>query len=209
MSIGSTIRRMFGPHERQVAEVYRSIYVDLDALARQLRDWIPAAPRILEVGCGEGALTERLQALFPNAEIVGIDIASNVGRLFAGDSSRVSFRQALVGDIARSEPESFDLVVMCDVLHHVPLDLRAALLADIRRTIRPGGRFVLKDWARNATPIHWLCYASDRFITGDRIAYATPLEVKSLLSQTFGADQVRDFARIRPWRNNISFLVHA
>ena len=40
--------------------------------------------RILEVGCGEGAVSERLAALYPNAEITAIDITPNVGRLYAG-----------------------------------------------------------------------------------------------------------------------------
>jgi trans-aconitate methyltransferase len=60
---------MFGPYERQISEAYRSIYIDIDAFVELMRQWKPNASRILEVGCGEGAVTQRLNAAYPNAKI--------------------------------------------------------------------------------------------------------------------------------------------
>lgn len=209
MSIGARVRRLFGSRERQIAEAYRSIYVDLDDFARQLPGASPDAVRILEVGCGEGALTQRLLDLYPQARVTAIDIIPGIGRLFGGDQSRVDFRQAPVEEIATAEPGAFDLVVMCDVLHHVPQEQHVAFLGEIYRTIRVGGCFAVKDWARSATPIHWLCAASDRYLTGDDVKFATPEELKNLLAKVFGADKIRRGSFIRPWSNNICFLARA
>lgn len=206
MSIGASVRRLFGPYERQIAEAYRSVYVDLDDFAGQLPEAFPEARTILEVGCGEGALTERLLDLFPQAQIAAVDITPRIGRLFQGDVSRVKFEQTTVAEVARAQPQAFDLVVMCDVLHHVPQDRRLAFLTDIRGAIRPRGCFAVKDWARSATPIHWMCYASDRYLTGDRVEFVTHDELKRLLSDVFGAAHVAAGGFIRPWRNNMSFL---
>jgi SAM-dependent methyltransferase len=207
MSIGARVRGLFGPYERPVAEAYRSIYIDLDDWARQLHSWAPDALNILEVGCGEGAMSERLLTTFPKAHVTAIDIMPRVGRLFSGDASRVTFKQMPVGDVAATMPGNFDLVIMCDVLHHVPHALRKELLVDIGRTVKPGGLFAMKDWARSATPIHWMCYASDRYLTGDDVHYGSPVELSGLLGESFGADKVKIAPHVRPWRNNISFQV--
>jgi hypothetical protein len=54
MALGPLVQRAFGRHERRVAELWRSLFVDLDDRTRQLKDWAPHASRILELGCGEG-----------------------------------------------------------------------------------------------------------------------------------------------------------
>jgi ubiquinone/menaquinone biosynthesis C-methylase UbiE len=87
---------MFGPYEHGVAEMYRRIFVDLDNLAELMRIWVPRAQRILEVGCGEGAMTERLVKAYPSASVTAIDITPKVGRLFRGDASAVTFCQGTV-----------------------------------------------------------------------------------------------------------------
>ena len=91
MAIGPRFRAWLGPLEVPAANLYRACFVDLGHLARQVREWTPAAS-ILEIGCGEGALTERLSLVYPKARITGIDITPKVGRLFCGDRERVHLR---------------------------------------------------------------------------------------------------------------------
>ena len=201
------IRKMFGPYERQIAEAYRSIYIDIDAFVQQLHRWKPDAVRILEVGCGEGAVTQRLSVAYPAAEITAIDVTPRVGRLFQGCSSRVRFLQSTVQEVAISEGERFDLVVLSDVLHHVPEEIRQSLLAAIRDALAPGASFVFKDWERSNAPIHWLCYASDRWLTGDRISYMSRSEMRQRLARVFGDAALMDEMRVKPWWNNLATLV--
>ena len=187
MRIGPLIRRSFGPLERPVTELYRRAFIDLDEFARITAAWVPDPRQILEIGCGEGALTERLVRAFPAAAIRAIDITPAVGRLFRGDPMRVTFRQEEAGDLARSEQSSFDLIVMCDVLHHVPPPARRDLLSAAQRLLSPQGAFVFKDWSPSATPIHWICDAADRYITGDEVRHHTVDEARALLNDIFGA----------------------
>lgn len=198
---------MFGPHERWLADIYRGLYVSIDELAAHMRRWVPAAARILEVGCGEGAVTARLADAYPQADITAIDITPRLGRLYAGPRERVRFRQCTVAEIAARAPGQYDLVVLCDVLHHVPPPARQDLLTAIRATLTPDGVFVFKDWERNVTPIHWLCYASDRWLTGDRIRYMTREEIRERLAHSFGDAALVAEARIGPWHNNLAILV--
>jgi hypothetical protein len=92
-------------------------------------------------------------------------------------------------------------------MHHVPIALRQDLLDAIRTTIAPDGIFVFKDWQCNHAPIHWLCYASDRWLTGDQICYMTRDEMRALLAKTFGDVALIEEARIAPWWNNIATLI--
>jgi 2-polyprenyl-3-methyl-5-hydroxy-6-metoxy-1,4-benzoquinol methylase len=207
MGIGPSIRSMFGRYERGVAEAYRSLYLDIDAFVALMRQWQPAAKRILEVGCGEGAVTERLKAAYPGAKITAIDLTPRLGRLYEGSLDGVRFFQCDVQEIAATEPGQYDLVLLCDVLHHVPVEFRPELLDAIRATLAPSGAFVFKDWERSFTPIHWLCYASDRWITGDRISYMTRYEMRERLARSFGEAALVAETRIVPWRNNIATLV--
>lgn len=207
MSLGPLVRSMFGPYERQISEAYRGIYFDLDSFVCCAKQWRPTAGRLLEVGCGEGAVTERLKSAYPQAEITAIDISPRLGRLYQGPRDAVRFIQCNVQDIAAAEAGRYDLVVLCDVLHHVPLHLRRNLLDAIRMTLAPGGALAIKEWERNATPIHWLCYASDRWLTEDRISYMTRGELRETLTASFGAAAIVDEARFAPWSNNLATLV--
>jgi 2-polyprenyl-3-methyl-5-hydroxy-6-metoxy-1,4-benzoquinol methylase len=208
VSIGGSIRRLFGPYERQVSERYRSIYLDVDAYVATLRAWVPDPRRVLEVGCGEGVVSERLVALYPNAEIVAIDITPNVGRLYAGPPDRVRFAETTVEAFAAREQGKFDLIVLADVIHHVPPGTaRQSILETIKFLLAGDGHFAFKDWERTRTPIHWLGYFSDRWITGDRISYMSGEEIRAVLKEVFGSGSLRAEARVPPWRNNISLLV--
>src|SRR5712692_8894223 len=110
MKIGPLVRRMFGPYERQISEFYRSIYINIDAFVELVVQWTPAPNKILEVGCGEGAVTQRLNAAFPDADITAIDITPRVGRLYRGSLERVRFMKRTVQEITVAQPGQYDLV---------------------------------------------------------------------------------------------------
>ncbi|MBW8784729.1 MAG: class I SAM-dependent methyltransferase [Novosphingobium sp.] len=207
MAIGPLVRRAFGRHERRVSELYRAIFVDLDEWIATIRDWSPNPRRILELGCGEGYSTERLVAAFPDSIIEAIDIAPNIGRLYAGPPERVSFRIAYAEEIAAECPGAYDLIILGDVIHHVPASARQSLLEAVRQMLAPGGTFAFKDWERTASPIYFAGYAADRWLTGDRIAYLTRGEARDMLGTIFGQASLVAERSIRPWSNNYAICV--
>ena len=207
MSIGSRVRAMFGKHEPLIANLWRSMFLDLDDWTAQVRSWHSSPRRIVEIGCGEGYSTERLAAAFPDSEIVAIDIMPQVGRLYRGPAKRVDFRMQTAENLAATEAGSFDLVILCDVIHHIPEEIRESVLGALRTLLAPGGRLAVKDWGRSLNPIHWLCFGSDRWLTGDHVRFLKPDEARKLLTKVFGDGAVRKSGWIKPWRNNYAFLV--
>jgi len=201
MSFGSGVRSLFGPLEPAIARIYRGIFIDIGAFADTLSSWVTPT-RILEVGCGEGHLTEELSRVFPSASITGIDISPRLGRLFGGNRSRVTFRNIPVEQLVAENPAAFDLVIICDVLHHVPVPARAAFLANCAACVAHGGAFVLKDWKRTRTLIYGLCYFSDRFISQDQVVtYETAEDLRERFGLAF--EPVSREAYVPPWRSNI------
>jgi 2-polyprenyl-6-hydroxyphenyl methylase/3-demethylubiquinone-9 3-methyltransferase len=207
MSIGPLVRRCLGPLERPVTDLYRAGFINLDRFVRLVRDLAPDARQILEVGCGEGAVLERLARLYPQSELVGIDITPRVGRMFRGDRQRVTFRQQTVQQVAADHPGQFDLAVVCDVIHHVPWEMHIEFVRALVGTVRPGGLVILKDWERRSNVIHAVAHFADARITGDTVRYRTGDEFRELFDAALGPGHVVREQRVPPWPNNLAFLI--
>lgn len=209
MSLGGRIRKLFGRHERLIADIWRSIFMSMEDWIQVVRGWAPMPARILELGCGEGYSTIRLAAAYPQASIDAIDIGEHIGRLYEGPVEHVRFRMIYAEELAEECPSTYDLIVVTDVLHHVPLIARESFLAAIRTLLAPGGMLVFKDWHRNFAPIHYVVYAADRWLTGDRISYLTRKEARELMRSVFGDSCISHEQRIRPWSNNYAMKIIA
>jgi 2-polyprenyl-3-methyl-5-hydroxy-6-metoxy-1,4-benzoquinol methylase len=207
LGIGPLIRRTFGRHERRISGIYRGIFVDLDAFVDAIRARVAPPRHVLEIGCGEGAITERLSLAFPESALTGIDICADPGRLYRGDRSRVRFLCTGAAQLAATERAGYQLVVISDVLHHVPHSEWRRFLSAALTLMAEDGTLVLKDWVRNRTPAYLLGYLSDRFITGDRIRYPGESELRFLAQDCFGLDAIRSEFRIRPWRCNLALVI--
>jgi ubiquinone/menaquinone biosynthesis C-methylase UbiE len=104
-------------------------------LARILRREVPRGLRVLDVGCGTGAL---LAAVDPGYG-VGVDLSPAMVRRAAERFPHLSFR---VGDAeALASRETFDRVLMVDLLEH--LGDPPAALASARRLCAPDGRLIM------------------------------------------------------------------
>jgi len=198
--IGPAVRTRLGRWEIPAADAYRSLFINLEDCATLLASLWPAH-RILEIGCGDGSFGERLLAKYPEADYVGIDIAPSPGRLFRGDATRARFLSTSSRDFLATSPGQFDLVVLVDVVHHVPDDLREPLFQDVGNLTAAGGHYVVKDWEPTRTVGHLAAYGADRFITGDRIAHLPVAVMKDKLANWLGDDLVVE-ARVPPRRNN-------
>lgn len=206
MSIGKMGRKMLGPLEPLAVDIYRKPFIDLESVARTLAS-VCTPSRIVEIGCGEGVLATELNRAWPDAELLGIDITPQPGRLYRGDPAAATFRSCAADDLAATDAAGFDLVLLCDVLHHVPPPMRAGIVAAARTLVADNGVLAIKDWEHRRDLATAAAYASDRFITGDRIRYFAREELVGLVAPDASdhAELILD-AHIPPRRNNLLFI---
>lgn len=72
MGIGPRVRRGMGPLEPVVTNLCRAMFFDVRAFARKLGT-LARPRRVLEVGCGEGAVLTQLARQWKDASFDGID----------------------------------------------------------------------------------------------------------------------------------------
>lgn len=202
MTLGALVRRFLPARaERLVADAYRDAFVDLDDLARSIGS-LERFESIIEVGCGEGALAHRIVRT-SDALYTGIDIAPNPGRAYGGPPARATFRTQRVEDLA-TEGALADLVVLSDVVHHVPTGERIEFLRNCLRLVRPGGIIAVKEWERRRNLAHAFAFISDRYVSGDTgVSFLSRDELVSLLTAEAPDAVLVCEARIPPRRNNL------
>jgi 2-polyprenyl-6-hydroxyphenyl methylase/3-demethylubiquinone-9 3-methyltransferase len=99
-----------------------------------------ASPRILDVGCGGGILSEALAKA--GAQVTGIDMAQaalDVAKRHAeGQGLKIDYRYENVEEYARQNAGTFDAVVCMEMLEHVPEPQK--IVAACAQVLRPGGQ---------------------------------------------------------------------
>ncbi len=139
------------PQHKQMAD--ESMVRNLDAQARAI--WPQETPllqryglapdiRVLDAGCGTGEGASRLAELFPQAQVLAVDILDHhlelARRRYARLAPRLTFEHQSIYELAAKDG-TFDLTVCRHVLHSIPFPER--VLAELARVTRPGGRLHL------------------------------------------------------------------
>jgi len=95
--------------------------------------------RVLDVGCGAGAVAKAVKRARPDLEVFGCDLSkSALAAAQSPSSDGVEFRQATAERLPFADGE-VDFVWIFDVLEHV--DSPEAVLNEVFRVLRPGGGF--------------------------------------------------------------------
>jgi len=97
------------------------------------------AQTIVDLGCGTGWFTERLQVQFSSRNIVGLDLAE--GMLRYAREHKASQAHWLCGDAESLPLNSNSVDLMFSSLAIQWCENTAALFAEIKRVLKPGGKF--------------------------------------------------------------------
>lgn len=73
---------------------------------------------ILDLGCGDGSIDRLLAECSPKRQITGVDLEAHE-QWGLKKPSNLKFQASSIYDLP-FEPKSFDIVIMKDVLHHMP-----------------------------------------------------------------------------------------
>lgn len=116
-------------------------------------------PRVLEVGCGNGANTWGLIDLRCEVEAVDVsDSAVNMAARYISDRRPNTMALTLhVGTVeqCRFEADSFDAVIDCRVSQHMPWSEHREAYEEYLRVLKPGGWLFLFHLTEDTTDARW------------------------------------------------------
>ena len=112
---------------------------------------VTSGDNVLDVGCGTGSLALDVKAkVGVEGGVQGLDAAPEMievaRRKAAKKGADIGFHVALIEEIPFPDGE-FDVVFSTFMLHHLPDDLKREGFAEIRRVLKPGGRFMAVDFS--------------------------------------------------------------
>jgi 2-polyprenyl-3-methyl-5-hydroxy-6-metoxy-1,4-benzoquinol methylase len=143
--------KFYSKFARAFSETRSSAQTRLDRIVAYIGNDV----KLLDVGCGNGRLAERLEKEGRNVEYAGIDASPELIALATAHKSKLHRVAAefFVADLtsaawsAALPTDSFDVAVALAVLHHIPsFDLRVQVLRDLGARLKPGGTFVMTNW---------------------------------------------------------------
>lgn len=116
-----------------------------------------SSDQLFDIGCGSGTLLAHLASrVKPETKWFGVDLSDVQLQLAkerirkTGWEEHISLQQGS-GAVLPFPDASFDVVITSHVLHHVPAAGLPALFAEIRRVLRPGGRYLSWAFVRGET----------------------------------------------------------
>ncbi len=124
--------------------------------------------KILDSGCGSGAILIEMCRSLPNAEGIGVDLSEPLLKFARksadeeGISNRVLFQKGDVESLP-FDNDFFDVVINANMLHIVENPVK--MLNEIERVLAPKGEFILGDirrsWIGYIMPIFKTAYTSE------------------------------------------------
>lgn len=148
----------------------------LAAYQREIGQFVDCSPGILELGIREGGSLQLWRDLFPGSQVVGLDlldvaVPDSSGRIH----TYVGFQQdrAILDRIGRERaPGGFDIII--DDASHVGSYTRESFQHLFTTHLKPGGVYVLEDWACGYDP----SWPDGAAFEGPRLLDPAPAEAK-------------------------------
>ena len=104
--------------------------------------------RILDLGCGTGSTTVLLQAAFPEAQVIGLDLSPYMLIMAEQKAQAEPLPIQWCHGKAEATPfpgETFDLVSASLLFHETPVQISQAIAREAFRLLKGGGQFLSLD----------------------------------------------------------------
>ena len=185
----------------------RLLVAPLGAVGDELRT---VDGRVLSLGSGHGVVERYVAEINPRVRIEGVDLDPRRVELIRATGARSPRVTFTLGDATLLDaPPTYDVILVCDALHHFPVDTHKALADGIAGALVPGGVCVIKElderprWKYTWNRLH------DRLVAGpEPIVCRSPDDTAALLRGA-GLRPERADRTDRPWTPYAHYIVRA
>jgi ubiquinone/menaquinone biosynthesis C-methylase UbiE len=137
-----------GYYSHTLAEGYergfeRAMLGHVGAVRAWMAEQLAESHSVLDLGCGSGKVGGALTAIGV-PDVWGIDASVYQLRIAERDFPRLKLVQGLAEQMPFADGR-FDGVAACFLMHELPAAVADAVLAEVHRVLRPGGRLVISE----------------------------------------------------------------
>ncbi len=139
MNVKTEICKTFNRHAYQYEQVAKIQY-EIGARLFERLDYLKIKPRyILDIGCGPGVFSQQLKKYYPDAHVVGFDLAYSMLKQAKTKQGWLNKWPLVAGDMTTMPfaAGTFDLVFANQVVHWAPS--LPGLMGEINRVMNAGG----------------------------------------------------------------------
>ena len=103
--------------------------------------------KVLDAGCGTGAVAKELKEIKPKLEIYGIDPDKRILEIARKKTKDINFQEAFMQKLPFPD-NYFDFVYSSLVVHHIQSEVKQDAMNEIYRVLKPKGKFLLVDFGK-------------------------------------------------------------
>ncbi len=127
----------------------------------EIEKMLPRKGLIVELGCGEGILSNYIGIKEKKRKVVGVEISKDRAVKADRGLKNVKFRQ---GDALTYKIPKADVVLMSHMLHHLlSFDMQLKLIRNAKKALNKDGKLVIAEIDRGLTLKYILGYITDAF----------------------------------------------
>lgn len=123
---------------------------------------IPGKGVIVELGCGEGLLTNYLALAKPKSKIIGFEIVPERLEIAKKGIKNTNYKVANIVDLPFPKADVF---ILFHVLHHLPSkDAQELVLKKVKQSLNKGGKLIIVDVYIEPSFKYWGAWIADHFL---------------------------------------------
>lgn len=153
----------------------------------EIGQYLPARGRVLDIGCGFGLFSLYYASVAPTLELRGLDFNPRRIAMARRAAARLGLTNVIyeVQDARDYRADGdYDAAYMLDIVHHVEEESVRPLLEQLAKSLRSGGRLIIKDVDTRPAYKRWFTHALDRLMDPRTpVRYWPAEELQSLLEE--------------------------
>ncbi len=147
------------PTHKDVAEYYNKVWAGIEkktsnkpnarhyyTFKNLKRAGLKKNSKVLEIGCGSASLTSMIAGYVSSGKIVGADISNETIEMNKRKYAAVKNMEFYVSDMTDFNPsETFDIIVIPDVLEHIPVEEHENIFKTIQKITHDGSTIFINN----------------------------------------------------------------